>query len=65
MSFFRCPTCARGTQSLTLDTRTLATAEVIRRRRECSVCRTRYSTIEVLDEAGLATSAAAPRSVSA
>ena len=45
----RCPNCD-ATGNRVVDTRTSKGGRVVRRRRECSVCETRFTTYEVIEE---------------
>jgi transcriptional repressor NrdR len=45
----RCPNCA-ATDNRVVDTRTSKGGRAVRRRRECAVCETRFTTYEVVEE---------------
>ena len=45
----RCPNCD-ATDNRVVDTRTSKGGRAVRRRRECAVCQTRFTTYEVVEE---------------
>ena len=49
LSFMRCPNC-NATGNRVVDTRASKGGRAVRRRRECPVCETRFTTYEVVEE---------------